>query len=164
MSKLPSLSGLGLGKFEVKSLAKFDRSELRELGWAAAGGAVGSAAMSYVRPWIAKLPFVGTMPMATDLLTGALLSHVAYKFNKTMGAGLAGATVGRTAGSWVMGLLGQTMSGLNALPEEVELAQTDQLAPPSEELVLDPSEFAEVEPMPEFGGTVEEEQSFAYLS
>ena len=96
-----------------------------------------------------------------ELLAGAVVARLAYEVPvgdaDALAHGVAGATVGVAAGRMLMGMLGRPLSGFQALPEEVELAQSDQLAPPSDEVVIDSGSFAEAEMLPEFGGTAEED-------
>lgn len=157
--KNPSLSGLEDALGQLISM-----DQLEELGWAAAGGAVGTVAMSFVRPWLSKIPLLGGFPNVAEVLAGAVAARLAMEVNDDLAKGLAGATVGRSAAKVLMGMLNRPLDGLTALPEDVELAQSDQLAPATDELVLDPSSFAEAEAMPEFGGAVEADPAFAYFS
>ena len=150
--KLPSLSGL---EDTLGAIVSMD--QLEELGWASAGGALGAVALSFARPLVGKIPFLGSYPAVAEILAGAVLARVAMEFNDTLAHGLAGATVGRSAAKMLLGMLNRPLDGISALPEEVELAQTDQLGPMTDEVSLDSSSFAEAEMVPELGGSVEED-------
>lgn len=150
MSKeLPSLDGLGLGKLGLRKLVP-SKSEAKSLGWAMAGGAVGTAAAGMVGSLISKIPVIGTLnPLLTQALTGLAVGHILWSVGQQdMAKGAAGAVVGASLGSYVMGLVGGGVSGLGfttvpGAPGAEELGQS---------VSINPDELAEIEPSQEFGG------------
>ena len=155
--RLPSLGGL---EDALGQLITMDQVE--ELGWAAAGGALGSVAMSFIRPQLAKVPVLGGYPNVVEILAGAVAARMAMEVNDALAHGIAGATVGRSAAKLLLGMMNRPLDGLHATPEDVELAQSDQLGPPSDDLVLEA--MGEAEAMPEFGGSIEPDAALSYLS
>ena len=154
-------------------------AELRDLGWATAGGAVGTLAVQYGARKIReqfKLDFLaGYKNDILDVLTGGIIDRVTRGWNETFAHGAVGATAGRAVAKIALRLLNQP--ALSQLPEDQVLSAfpSDQIGPPSDELSLEKyftseGDFTEVEAEPQFtgfgGDTVEAEtpQFGAYLA
>lgn len=150
MSKeLPGLDSLGLGRMGALKKLIPGKAEAKSLGYAMAGGAIGTAAAGMVDGVLGKIPGVNALPSwARQALVGLAIGHGLWSFGQQdMAKGAAGAVVGGTIASAVMGLVGG-VSGLGftvvpGAPGAEELAQS---------VSVDPDELAEIEPSQQFGG------------
>jgi hypothetical protein len=171
LPSLPSLSTSGIGLSQIVT-----PEQLRELGWATGGGAVGAVAGSFLVEQTKKIPLLDKIPgWAHYALFGAVGARLSWGWNADFAKGLAGHMVGgQGVGMLVNGLLGRSVMG--QLPEEEMLSQPPEL-PDEEELsalpspdmspedtdaTVDESELGEIEPNQQFrggfGATVEEQK------
>lgn len=149
-------------------------AQLRDLGWATTGGAAGTLAVHFGTSKIAdKIPFPAVLSAYKNdiltALTGAVIERFTRDWNETFAHGAVGATAGRAVASIALRLMNQ--QPLSDMPEDQVLAQSDQLAPRSDQLSLQKyftseGDFTEVEAEPRFDGVdAEVEQPLgAYLS
>lgn len=153
LPSLPSLGGLG---------AWIDPDQLRSLGIATAGGALGAVVGNYAVDFTTKAPMVGGLPKPVHYGVIGAIGALAVSWGASpsdwrtdLAKGLAGHLIGGQAvGGFVLGLLGRS---LGALPEEEALSQIpgeDELSQlPDDDLPagvmdddasVDPAELAEL--------------------
>lgn len=143
-------------------------SELKELGWASAGGAAGFVGASFLMGPLSKAPLIGSLPKQVhQVLLGVVGAQIAGRWNDDFAKGLAGGLVGHALASWAMKFLGGSLdlAGLGDVYGYLggEAITAVPGAPGDEELGGD--SMGELEPTQQFRGfgdpSIEEQQQLA---
>lgn len=180
--RLPSLSNLGSGLADLAADI-ITPTQLRELGWAAAGGAAGFIATGFALPVVSRVPGIGAIPKEIlQGLLGIVGGRLTYGWNQDFAKGLTGGVTGHAVARGLTKLVGFDFAGNladpDALPgqpgaEELSDAMDPELPEMAAEtdVVTDESELSmgEVDPTQQFrggfGATVEDQAPLgAWLS